>query len=116
MPSGSTRTSRSAMWSTSGAARGKWKSGTASATGRSRSTSTAPDRTARSASVPAQGRPVADGPGVAERIGEAALTVRAPGHVVVLDARPGGGAGRDGAFDDLVGVIGEQLYAGARDA
>ena len=53
---------------------------------------------------------------MAERILEAALAMRAPGHLVVGDLRSGRGTGGQGARDEAVRVVEEDLDARAGHA
>jgi hypothetical protein len=52
---------------------------------------------------------------VAERVAEAALTVRSPGHAVILDSGSGGCSSSDSTFDESIRIIGKHLDPGARD-
>jgi len=59
-------------------------------------------------------RAVADRPAMAERVGEAALPVDAPGRLVVDGRLDAGRAGRGGTLHERLGVLDEQLYPGRR--
>ena len=53
---------------------------------------------------------------MAERVVEAALAVRSPGHFVILDTGACGGSSCGRARNEAVRVIHEYLYARARDS